>query len=229
MNVLLKREYLPIALIAAFAGFMIRLDGYIVNVALPSMARSLSVGTGGISFVVTSYLLAITGTMLLFGKLADKIGIKKMSLWGYAVFSLASLCCGLSGNLASLLVSRSLQGLGGAMLLTAAFSCIPRYLPKEINGWAFGLFTLAVGLGVSVGAPTGGLIAGLLSWPWIFMVNVPVGILAMIAVHRVLPPDPEPALSVSKSLAHFDIKGAALSFASAASLVFALTMGREIG
>jgi len=229
MNVPLKKEYLPIALIAAFAGFMIRLDGYIVNVALPSMARSLGVGTGGISFVVTSYLLAITGTMLLFGKLADKIGIKKMFLWGYAVFSFASLCCGLSGNLVSLLVSRSLQGLGGAMLLTAAFSSIPRYLPKEINGWAFGLFTLAVGLGVSVGAPAGGLIAGLLSWPWIFMVNVPVGILAMVAVHRILPPDPEPALSVSKSLAHFDIQGAALSFASAASLVFAMTMGREIG
>ncbi|MFA7005003.1 MAG: MFS transporter, partial [Verrucomicrobiia bacterium] len=141
---------------------MIRLDGYIVNVALPSMARSLGVGTGGISFVVTSYLLAITGTMLLFGKLADKIGIKRMFMWGCAVFSFASLCCGLSGNLVSLLVSRSLQGLGGAMLLTAAFSSIPRYLPKEINGWAFGLFTLAVGLGISVGAPAGGLIAGLL-------------------------------------------------------------------
>ncbi len=229
MNAPLKKKYLLIALIAAFAGFMMRLDSYIVNVALPSMARSLGVGTGGISFVVTSYLLAITGTMLLFGKLADKVGIKRMFLWGYAIFSLASLGCGLSGNLAALLVSRTFQGLGGAAMLTAAFSSIPRYLPKEINGWAFGLFTLAVGLGISVGAPAGGLIAGFLSWPWIFMINVPIGAVAMIVVHRVLPPDPEPVISVSKSLAHFDIKGAVLSFASAAPVVFGLTMGREIG
>lgn len=229
MSAPLKKEHLPIALIAAFAGFMMRLDSYIVNVALPSMARSLNVGTGGISFVVTSYLLAITGSMLLFGKLADKVGIKRMFLWGYAVFSLASLGCGLSGNLPALLVARTFQGLGGAAMLTAAFSSIPRYLPKEINGWAFGLFTLAVGLGISIGAPTGGLIAGLLSWPWIFMINVPIGALAMITVHRVLPPDPEPALSASKGLAHFDIKGAILSFASAAPLVFGMTMGREIG
>ena len=223
-----NKYFLLISLSSAFAGFMIRLDTYIVNVSLPKIALNLNVGTGPVSLVILSYLLVLTSTMLLFGKFCDSFGLKRMFILGYVFFTAGSLCCAMSANITALIISRCLQGAGGAMLLAAAFAIIPKYIPKEKVGRAFGLYTTAVALGITVGAPLGGVITGLLSWRWIFLINLPIGIAAVIISMKVIPEDIFPS-GLSKASAKFDILGAAISLAGIASLVFSLNMGRELG
>jgi MFS family permease len=192
----------------AFAAFMVRMDGYIVNICLPTMARYFQAGTGAISLVVLAYMLVLTSTMLAMGSLGDRFGLKRLILTGYAVFTIGSFFCGFSSSLAGLVLSRGLQGLGGAMLITAGFAIIPRFLPKEMTGWAFGIIATATSLGILVGAPLGSYIAAYLSWHWIFYINVPLGVVAFWFTWRILPDDGPAASATSPS---FDAIGAVLS------------------
>ena len=223
-----NKYFFLISLSAALTGFMIRLDTYIVNVSLPKIALDLRVGTGPVSLVILSYLLVLTSSMLLFGKFCDRFGLRRMFILGYSVFTAGSLCCAMSANITALILSRCLQGAGGAMLLASAFAIIPKYIPKEKVGRAFGLYTTAVALGITVGAPLGGIITGLLSWRWIFLINLPIGIAAIITSLKVIPEDKLPG-SLSAGSAKFDILGAVISFMGFSSLVFSLNMGRELG
>jgi EmrB/QacA subfamily drug resistance transporter len=212
----------------ALGGFIINLDSCIVNVSLPTIARYFGVGTSAASGVTLAYLLVLTSTLLIFGKLGDAIGLKKVFLGGYLIFTLGSLLCGLSPTLALLLASRCIQGLGGAMMFAIGPTLIPRYLPKDVRGWAFGMVVTTMALGLTLGAPLGGFITDYLSWKWIFLVNVPVGIVAIWLTHRVLPSDPERAVRSGPRLA-FDAAGAALCFLSIVTLVFGLNQGEELG
>ncbi|HQB14687.1 MAG TPA: MFS transporter, partial [Syntrophales bacterium] len=137
----------------AFAVFMVRLDGYVVNISLPTLARHFQAGANEVSWVVLSYLLVMTGSTLIFGKLVDRLGLKKIFLGGYGLFTLSSLLCGLAPTILLLDAARALQGAGGAMMVTAGMAGIPHYLPKNIVGWAFGICSLANSLGIMVGAP----------------------------------------------------------------------------
>lgn len=222
-----KKRIRWIVFSVAFAVFMVRLDGYIVNISLPTLARYFQVGTSEASWVVLSYLLVVTGSTLIFGKLADRIGLKKIFVWGYGFFALGSLLCGLSPTIYLLDAARCLQGVGGAMMITSGMASIPHYLPKYIAGWAFGICSLANSLGIMVGAPLGGVITGFLSWRWIFLINVPVGLLAIVIAKRSLPADQtRPPLAEGRS---FDVSGSVLSFIGLAALVFALSRGDDEG
>jgi len=222
-----KKRIRWIVFSVAFAVFMVRLDSYIVVISLPTLARYFQVGTSEVSWVILSYLLVMTGTTLIFGKLVDRIGLKKIFVWGYGLFTLGSLLCGLSPTIYLLDAARCLQGAGGAMMITSAMASIPHYLPKNIAGWAFGICSLANSLGIMVGAPLGGLITGFLSWHWIFLINVPVGILAIVIVKRSLPADQSRSPLVESQ--PFDVSGSILSFVGLTALVFALSRGDDEG
>jgi EmrB/QacA subfamily drug resistance transporter len=164
---------------------------------------------------------------LIFGKLADRIGLKKIFVWGYGLFALGSLLCGLAPTIYLLDAARCLQGVGGAMMITSGMASIPHYLHKNIVGWAFGICSLANSLGIMVGAPLGGVITGFVSWRWIFLINVPVGLLAIIIAKRSLPADQARA-PLAEGLS-FDVSGSVLSFIGLAALVFALSRGDDEG
>jgi len=221
------KRYLPIVGTVAFAAFMVSLDSYIVNVSLPSIATYFNVSMSGVTRVILSYLVALTGFSLIFGKLTDRFGLKRIFLLGYIVFIAGSLLCGISPRLYVLVLSRFLQGMGGSMLIISAYAIIPRQIPREISGWAFGLIGIIAALGVTVGAPLGGLITGYLSWHWVFLINIPIGIVAIIIGHRVLPGDHRPEAAGPPP--PFDLLGAFLSFVGIVAIVYALNNGAEEG
>ncbi len=188
-----RRKYYPVILCIAFAVFMVRLDGYIVNISLPTIARYFQVGTSEVSWIVLIYLLVMTGCMLILGKLGDRFGLKRIFLMGYLVFSVSSLFCGLAPTIHTLDLARAVQGVGGAMMIVSAFAIVSRLLPEHLTGWAFGVCSFANSLGIMVGSPLGGFITGFFSWKWIFLINVPIGlwpvpVLENPAGHRARPP-----------------------------------------
>ena len=222
-----KESLRPVILSVALAVFMVRLDSYIVNISLPTISRYFHVGIADVSWVVIAYLLVMTGSMLIFGKLADRLGLKTIFIGGYVVFTLGSLFCGLAPRIYILDLARGIQGLGGAMLVTSAFAIISHDIPAEHTGWAFGICALANSLGIMVGAPLGGWITGFLSWQWVFLINLPLGITAIVIARRALPGRTTRTRKGSK--APFDFAGAVLSFAGLAALVYVLSRGRGTG
>ncbi|MFH2033134.1 MAG: MFS transporter [Candidatus Margulisiibacteriota bacterium] len=204
--------------------FMSTLDSNIVNIALPNIALYFSIPIGSVVWVTLSYLLVLTSTLLLFGRLSDRVGVKKIFLLGYIVFVAGSLMCGISPTIAALIVSRCIQALGGAMIYTTIFAMVPKFIEQKDRGRAFGFISTAAGLGVSVGAPLGGLLTGLFSWHWIFLINIPVGIAAYFLSRRILPEE-----KVARTDEKFDIAGMLLSFAGPTCLIYALNMGHILG
>jgi EmrB/QacA subfamily drug resistance transporter len=213
----------------AFAAFMSKLDGSIVNISLPAISQYFNVGTGDVSWVMLSYLLIQTNTMLITGKLGDVIGLKKTFVIGYIVFIAGSLLCGFSPGITMLIISRCLQGIGGAMIITSGFAAIPKYLPDTIIGSAFGIAATGAALGLIVGAPLGGFITGLFSWHWIFLINIPIGIVAILLAQKVIPGKKAAARDAGTRRKGFDILGAGLSFFGLLALTYGLNRGQELG
>jgi len=211
----------------ALATFMARLDSYIVNVSLPTMARYFDTGLSDVSRVVFIYVLATASTLLLFGKLADRKGLKRFFLWGYLLFTGGSFLCGVSAGIDMLTVSRFVQGIGSAMLAATSLAIISRHIPREKTGRAFGIFTSASALGITMGAPLGGFITEYASWHWIFLINIPIGVAAIIIAGKVIPGEVVQERDVS--VTRFDFPGAFLSLAAISLLLFALNSGQEYG
>ncbi len=216
-----------IVISVAFASFMAALDTYIVNVALPTIAHYFNVGTSDVALVTLAYLLIITSTLPIFGKIGDRIGFKSVLILGFAFFALGSLLCGLAPHIYSLVGARCIQGIGAAMLYAVGMALIPRHIPVDRRGWAFGITATLAGLGVVIGAPLGGVITQYFSWHWIFLINVPVGIVAIFVALKVIPGGKPESSRTGKRT--FDILGAALSFIGLALLVSALNKGQQIG
>jgi DHA2 family metal-tetracycline-proton antiporter-like MFS transporter len=224
-----RKSHTWIVVSLALAAFVAKLNTYIVNIALPTISHYFKVGTSEVSQTVIIYLVAGTSTLLFFGKLGDRVGLKKVFVAGYALFTIGSFLCGISWSCHVLVLSRFVQGLGGAMLLASSYAIIPKSLPSEITGFAFGLLTTAAMLGIAVGAPLGGFITGFLSWHWIFLISVPVGFVAILISHRSLPSEP-PSSGLSKErVERFDIVGALLSLLGLATGMYGLTMGDQWG
>ncbi len=213
---------------ACLAPFMARLDTYIVNISLPTISKHFHAGTGTVSLVLLAYVLAMTSSMLVFGKLEDRLGLKNVFLWGYSVFVVGSLLCGVSFSISMLIVARALQGAGAAMLMTAAFTAVSRFIPHEKTGAAFGMLSMIAALGVSVGPALGGYLTGFFSWRWIFLVNAPVGILGALLAAAAIPElASRPASQPDRP--PFDIRGAVLSALGLMALLYALNQGGEQG
>lgn len=217
-----------IVITVAFGAFMSKLDSYIVNISLPTIAERFNVSSAEVSWVILIYLLVSTSTLLLFGKMGDRFGLRRVFFFGYLLFTAGSLLCGAAMSLEMLIAARFVQGLGCAMILAIAFAIIPKFLPPEKTGWAFGIASTGAALGIAIGAPAGGFITGFLSWRWVFFVNVPFGIFAMYAVNRYIPEESELRLKKLRR-SGFDMLGAALSFAGLALFIYALSTGWDFG
>lgn len=167
---------------------MIVLDSSIVNVALPSIQDDLGFSPSALAWVVNAYLLTFGGFLLLSGRLGDLLGNKRVFLGGVMSFTVASVACGLAPSAELLVVGRAVQGLGGAAVSAVALSLIMGLFsdPGE-RAKAMGVFGFVMSGGGAVGVLLGGVLTGLFSWEWIFLVNVPVGIGVWIAARRVLP------------------------------------------
>ncbi len=214
---MLNRESL-IILSVCFGGFISCLDSSIVNIILPEVATAMNTDIVSVSGVTVYYLLLMTCTMLVWGKAADKFGARRLYLLGYIIFTAGSLLCGLSHTLNMLILSRCLQGLGGAAIFAIGMSIIAIYVPRHMLGKAYGWVATTAAIGLTLGAPLGGFITSAFSWRGVFLVNVPLGIIAWVVTHRAIPRNKE-QLEVHKG---FDFPGALLSSTSLCSFIWAL-------
>src|SRR4051794_25713704 len=168
---------------------MIVLDATIVNVALPSIQDDLGFTSSNLAWVVNAYLIAFGGLLLLAGRVGDLIGSRRVFLAGLAVFTLASLLCGLSGSQEMLIGARFVQGVGGALTSAVILGMIVRTFPEPAEqAKAIGVFSFVASAGASIGLLAGGVLTQGLSWHWIFFVNVPIGVAAIAGALKWLPP-----------------------------------------
>ena len=169
---------------------MIILDGTIVNVALPSIQSDLGFTQSSLAWVVNAYLIAFGGLLLLAGRLGDLIGRKRLVVIGLAVFTGASLVCGLSGSPEMLIAARFVQGVGGALSSAVALGMIVTMFPDaREQARAFGVYSFVASAGASIGLLAGGILTQAISWHWIFFVNGPIGIAAAVLSARLLQTD----------------------------------------
>src|SRR5881227_3411270 len=171
--------------VVATAFFMTILDVSIVNVALPSIGRDLHFSQANLQWVITAYAIAFGGFLLLGGRAADLLGRRRVFMAGVALFTIASLVCGLAQNEGMLIISRAVQGLGGAVISPAALSIVMTSFEEgpERNK-ALGIWGALGGSGAAVGVLAGGLLTKYLGWEWIFFVNIPVGVIALVLAPR---------------------------------------------
>lgn len=180
-----------LALIVLCAGLlMIILDGTIVTVALPAIQEDLGFISANLAWVVNAYTIAFGGLLLLAGRLGDLLGRRRVYLAGMAVFTLASLLCGLSGSAAALIAARFLQGAGGAMASAVSLGMIVTLFPEpRERAKAIGAFSFVGAAGASIGLVLGGVLTQVAGWHWIFLVNLPIGLATFVLARRVLAPD----------------------------------------
>ena len=165
----------------AFGLFMIMLDNTVVNVALPSIQRDLDMQLSELEWIVSGYALTFAALMLIGGKLADAYGRRLVFVIGIAVFTLASLACGLASSGEVLIAARVAQGIGAAMMNPATLSIIAVTFPPRERGTAIGIWAGVSALALAIGPLVGGLLTEHAGWNWIFFINVPVGVLGIVA------------------------------------------------
>jgi len=204
--------------------FMLLLDGTIVNIAIPSILEDFRTGFSEVEWVMNAYLLVFAVLLITMGRLGDLYGRKVLFVGGIAVFSVASLACGLSPSVGWLIGFRALQGLGGAMMMPATLSIIAVVFPPEERGTAMGIWGGVTGIAVAVGPTLGGVIIEVASWPYIFLVNVPVGIVVVVLALKVVPDSKDPS-----SVRQIDYPGVVVISASLFALTFALIEGQNYG
>jgi EmrB/QacA subfamily drug resistance transporter len=170
----------------AFGLFMIMLDNTIVNVALPSIQRDLDIGISELEWVFNGYALTFGVLMLTGGKLADLLGRRRIFIAGLVIFTIASLFCGLATSAAWLIGARVLQGAGSALMNPATLSIITATFPPRQRGMAIGIWAGVSAMALAIGPLVGGLITEHWSWNWIFFINVPIGILAILVTRLVV-------------------------------------------
>ena len=215
-----------VLLIVAVAQFMVVLDTSIVNVALPSIYRSLHfTSTSSLQWVVTAYTLAVGGFLLLGGRAADLYGRRKMFMYAAGAFSIASLACGLSQNSTSIQILRAVQGLAAAFMSPAALSIVlTTFKEGKERAKALGVWSAVAAGGAAVGILVGGVLTQYLSWRWNFFVNVPVGIAVVIAAYLYVP-ESKADLDHNK----LDLPGAVLVTSGLMLLVYAFTKAPVAG
>ncbi len=206
--------------------YMAALDSSIVNVSMPTITRYFHSDISTTNWVITVYLLTLTGLLLIFGRLADIFSRKKIFSIGMALFTFFSLTCGLAGSLTSLIISRFLQAVGGAMLMSLSPAIITEAFPKNERGKALGAIGTVVALGIMTGAPAGGAIVSMFSWRYIFFINVPVGVIGVILSIIVLE---EKAPKTGAPLERFDLIGAFLLLIFLVTFLLALSSGSRSG
>src|ERR671935_901746 len=207
-----------VLVLICLAQFMVVLDATIVNVALPSIQKDLHLSEGSLQWIVNAYTLVFGGFLLLGGRAGDLLGRKRLFLLGLVIFTSASLLDGLASSEGMLVGARSLQGLGAALVSPAALSIISTTFAegaeraRALGVWA----AIAIG-GSAVGLILGGVLTEAFSWPWIFFVNVPVGVVAFVLSLRLIPESKD-----EHAVHGFDIPGAVTVTSGLMALVYAI-------
>src|SRR5947209_10859338 len=201
--------------------FMIMLDTTIVNVAIPSMSSGLNTTLDQILWVVNAYVLVYAVLLITAGRLGDLYGQRNLFAIGLAIFTVASALCGLAQNPAELIAARIVQGVGGALLTPQTLAILTSIFPPEHRGTAFGVWGGVAGLATLAGPTAGGAIITYIDWRWIFYINVPIGIAALIATFIVIP-DIRPGRHHG-----WDIAGIVLASVGLFSVVFGLIEGQR--
>jgi EmrB/QacA subfamily drug resistance transporter len=199
--------------------FMILIDTTIVSVANPRIMEGLNTDINSVIWVTSAYLLAYAVPLLITGRLGDRFGPKNLYLIGLVVFTLASLWCGLSGEVTLLIAARAVQGFGAAMMTPQTMAVITRIFPPDRRGAAMGLWGATAGMAVLVGPILGGVLVDGLGWEWIFFVNIPIGIVAFVMVTRFVP-------KLTTHSHRFDVMGVVLSAVGMFLLVFGIQEGQ---
>ncbi|HEX2312126.1 MAG TPA: MFS transporter [Thermomonospora sp.] len=206
------------------AQLMLILDVTVVAIALPHMESDLGLTRQAVTWTVTAYTLTFGGLMLLGGRIADLVGARRVVLAGLAVFTAGSLVTGLAGSGGVLLGGRVAQGLGAALLSPSALSLVVGLFEGDERNRALGVWSALGGGGAALGVLLGGLLTAGPGWPWVFYVNVPIGLVILAALARLLPRQ-----TVTAPRPRLDVLGALLVTASSGALIFALTRAGDHG
>ena len=217
-----RRKWWTLAAVS-FGLFMIMLDNTVVNVALPAIQEDLGIGLSELQWIVTGYALTFAALMLIGGKLADAYGRRLIFVLGIVVFTGASLWCGLASSGDMLITARIVQGAGAAMMNPATLSIIAATFPPRERGTAIGIWAGVSALALAIGPLVGGLLTEHLSWHWIFFINVPVGVLGIVASYLLI--------DESKDETHesLDLPGLATSALGLFSLTYGLIEANSYG
>ncbi len=199
------------------------LDGSIVNTVLPSIARYFDAPISIVQWVPTVYLLTISCLILLYGRIGDMVGYKKVYLYGLAAFTVTSALCGSSVNVWMLIGCRGLQGLAAGMMMSVGYAIVTAAFPPRERGKALGIYAISIAVGLGLGPTLGGLIAEDLSWRYVFFINVPIGLLAVIWGYRIIPS------SVPGPRQRLDVPGAVAALVLLLSLLLYANRGEDWG
>ena len=225
MTILPSRTRWLALLVLCMGSLMIVLDATIVNVALPSIRAQLHFSSTSLAWVVNGYLLTFGGFLLLGGRLGDLFGHRRLFIGGIALFTVASLACGLAGSRGLLVAARAVQGFGGAVVSAVSLSLMMSlFVEPAERAKAMGVYGFVMAGGGILGVLMGGIITDLLSWHWIFLVNVPIGIAVCPVSLRLLPAHREAAGS-----ARLDVAGAVLVTAALMLAVYAIVGANAAG
>lgn len=206
--------------------FMTTLDSGIVNISLPKIGQSFHVPLSGMmEWVIIGYLVTLVSLLLSFGRLADIIGRKALWTFGLVIFTIGSAMCGAAPSLLFLVIFRIIQGIGATMLMAVSTAMITSAFPAGERGRTFGIVATVVSAGTSAGPTVGGIITQAFSWRWIFYINIPVGIIGILATLRFYRDTKHPDGTAQR----FDPAGATLLSACVACLMLGISFGQEAG
>jgi len=192
-------------------------DATVVNIALPSIGKDLNAGLAGLTWTVNAYTLTLACLILLGGSLGDRLGRRRVFIVGVLWFALASMLCGLAPNIQTLVASRALQGVGGALLTPGSLAILQASFRPDDRARAIGAWSGLGGIAGATGPFIGGWIIGVASWRWIFLINVPVAATVVAIAHRHVPESRDPAAAH-----HTDVTGAGLAAVGLATLTYGL-------
>jgi EmrB/QacA subfamily drug resistance transporter len=203
---------------------MSSLDGSVVNIILPVLWETFNTDVSTVEWVVTVYLVVLSGLLLTFGRLGDLRGHKTVYMWGFSIFILSSILCGAAWSPLALIVFRGIQAIGGAMLSSNSPAIVTDNFPAMERGRAFGLVSTMTYLGLTIGPSLGGWLAHTIGWRSVFYINVPIGLTALALSHFFIPSDAPAAID-----RRFDLPGAAVFLAGLTTLMLGLNKGSDWG
>jgi EmrB/QacA subfamily drug resistance transporter len=219
----MSRSPVLASLIVGCAQFMHQFDGAVITTALPAMAQSLNEDPVRLNLAITCYLLALAVFVPVSGWMADRYGAKRVFIWAIVVFTASSMLCGLVRGLPELVVARTLQGIGGAMMTPVGRVIVVKSVPKLELVRAMNYITIPAVLGPLIGPSVGGFVVTYFSWPWIFFLNLPIGLLGIVLVRAYIPDLRE------DKVAPLDRRGFVLVALALAGLVFGFSaLGRGV-
>ena len=216
------RKWLPLVTVC-LGTLMLLIDVTIVNVALPDMAKDLKTSFGSLQWVIDAYALVLAALVLGTGSIADLVGHRRAYIFGLALFAIASLVCGLAPNSGALVAARAVQGVGAAAMFATTFALLNSNYTGRDRGVAYGMWGAVAGASAAIGPIAGGVLTEGISWRWIFFVNLPVSVLAIVMCMRVLEDVNAPARG------RVDVFGIVAFSAAAGTLTYGLIHANEHG